>query len=278
MTYKIAADSSANITALSGADFVTVPLKIITSEKEYVDEPSLDVDKMVAELRTYSGRSSTSCPNVGDWLAAFGDADRVFAITITSQLSGSYASAVQAKKQYEEANPEKKVYVVDTLSTGPTMVFVAEKICDMLAEGAEFEEICAELPRYLEHNELFFLLKSMRNLANNGRVSHALAKIAGVLGIHILGVASPEGTIALLHKCRSQNTALKKIISEMDARGYNGGKVCITHTQNLDGARELAEQIRQSFPDAKISIFENRALCSFYAELGGIIIGFETNM
>lgn len=278
MTYKIVADSSANMMGFSGVDFETVPLKIITSEKEYVDEPALDIGNMVNELRTYNGRSSTSCPNVGDWLGAFGDADRVFAITITSQLSGSYASAVQAKEQYEEANPGKRVYVVDTLSTGATMLFVAEKIRDMLSEGAEFDDICAQIPAYLKHNELFFLLKSMRNLANNGRVSHTLAKIAGVLGIHVLGVASEEGTIALLHKCRSQNAGLKKILYEMTERGYNGGKVCITHTLNPDGARELADMIRREYPGASISISENRALCSFYAEYGGIIIGFETNM
>lgn len=277
MTYKIVADSSSNITRFEGADLVTVPLKIITSQKEYEDTPELNVDEMVADLREYSGRSSTSCPSVGDWLAAFGEADRVFAITITSQLSGSFASAFQAKQQYEEMYPDKKVCVVDTLSTGATMVFTAEKIRDMIAAGAEYDDICMELQSYLKHTELFFMLKSMRNLANNGRVSHAVAKIAGVLGIHVLGVASEEGTIALMNKCRTQTSALRKIVSGMAERGYSGGKICITHTQNPEGAEELVGMIRSQFPNAKeITVSENRALCSYYAELGGIIIGFET--
>ncbi len=274
MTYKIVADSSANMIAFDGVDFATVPLKIITSQKEYVDTPELSVGEMVSDLRGYSGKSSTSCPNVGEWIEAFGDADRVFAITITSKLSGSYASAVQAKEQYEQEYPDRRVYVVDTLSTGGTMVLVAEKIRELLAEGADYDKICAEIPKYLERNELFFLLKSMRNLGNNGRVNPTIAKIAGVLGINVLGIAR-EGTIALLHKCRNQPSAMKKILSSMKEMGYKGGKVAISHTLNLDGANELFSMILREFPNAKVSICENRGLCSYYAEQGGIIIGFE---
>ena len=61
MTYKIVADSSANVLELPGADFTSVPLKIVTKDKEYVDDAGLDVEAMVAEIRDTRGRSSTAC-------------------------------------------------------------------------------------------------------------------------------------------------------------------------------------------------------------------------
>ena len=111
---KIVADSSADVTALSGAPFEVAPLKIVTAQKEYVDDATLDVYGMVNDLQSYKGRSSTSCPNPEDWLRAFGDAEWVFCVTITATLSGSYNAATVAKAQYEEAHPERRVFVLNT--------------------------------------------------------------------------------------------------------------------------------------------------------------------
>ena len=97
MEFKIVSDSSSNILSLAGASYATVPLKIITNEKEYVDDAALDVAGMVKDLRTVKGRTGTSCPNIYEWKSAMAGADAVFAITITSNLSGSHAAALQAK-------------------------------------------------------------------------------------------------------------------------------------------------------------------------------------
>ena len=123
MNYLIVADSSADLATsaktFNNAIFSSVPLKIITSEKEYVDDAELNVEQMVSELEHYKGRSSSSCPNPSDWLEAFGEAERIFCITITSGLSGSCNSATMAKDEYESAHPDRKVFVIDSLSTGP---------------------------------------------------------------------------------------------------------------------------------------------------------------
>ena len=86
----IVLDSSADTAAEKELPRTLVPLKIITSNKEYVDNAALNVGEMIADLRAYSGRSSTSCPNPQEFLAAFGEAKHVFCITITGGLSGSH--------------------------------------------------------------------------------------------------------------------------------------------------------------------------------------------
>ena len=187
MNVKIVADSSANLPALAGIAYASVPLKILAGEKEYVDNAALDTEQMVSAMEAYQGRSSTACPSVGEWLEAFGDADYVFTIAITSNLSGSHNAAVQAKDMYEEMHPDRHVCCLDSLSTGPEMVLVAEKLVELLDAGLDFETVEAQVREYMKKTHLLFSLESMDNLAKNGRVSKVAAKAAGILGIRVVG-------------------------------------------------------------------------------------------
>ena len=271
----IIADSSADVTELCGAPFKSVPLKIITAEKEYVDDASLDVEAMVNDLASYKGRSSTSCPSTGEWLDAFGGAERVFCVTITGTLSGSYNAACSAAKIYEETYPERKVFVINSLSTGPECGLILEKLRDLVNEGREFEDICEEIEQYTKKTGLIFMLECMRNLANNGRVSPIVAKMAGLLGIRVVAKASDRGDIETLGKCRGEDKALDEIVKYMEKMGVRRGKVRIAHCFNEGAAGKLCERLTKTFPEVKIQICPSRGLCSFYAEKGGLLIGFE---
>ena len=275
MSFKIVSDSSSNVLEFSGVDYESVPLKIITAKKEYVDDENLDVETMVNEIKETKGKSGTSCPNIGDWLRAFGETENIFAITITSKLSGSYASAEQAAKIHEEAHPGSKVFVVDSLSTGGEMRLLIEFLRERILEGKTFEEIREEVKAYQERTKLLFSLQSLTNLARNGRVSPAVAKIAGVLGIRVLGAAT-EGVLDPLHKIRGEAKTMEKMFEEMKNRGYKGGKVRIDHCLNLGAAEMLKEKILGEFPESDVVIGENGGLCSFYAERGGLIVGYES--
>lgn len=275
MSFKIVADSSANLLSLDGVDFSSVSLKIITQEKEYVDNQFLDIDRMIAELETYKGKSSTSCPNAGDWMEACQGADEIFALAITSGLSGSYEAALMAGKMYQLENPSAKVHVMDSLSTGPEMQLLIEKIQELHQKGMDFESIKEEITLYQNHTHLLFSLESLKNFANNGRVSPAVASVAGVLGIRIVGRASDRGTLELLHKCRGRSCTMKKILKEMKHHGYAGGKVRIAHCNNEEGAKELLSMIEQLYGECDIQILPCRGLCCYYAEKGGLLVGFE---
>ena len=275
MNVKIVADSSANLPALAGIAYASVPLKILAGEKEYVDNAILDTEQMVRDLEAYQGRSGTACPSVGEWLEAFGDADYVFTIAITSNLSGSHNAAVQAKDMYEELHPDRHVCCLDSLSTGPEMVLVAEKLVELLDAGLDFETVEAQVREYMKKTHLLFSLESMDNLAKNGRVSKVAAKAAGILGIRVVGKASDVGTLQQLHKCRGEKKALQTMLEEMVAHGFTGGKVRIAHGLNENGAKALLEVIRSAYPNIEATIVPFGGLCCFYAERGGLMVGFE---
>jgi len=275
MKIRIVADSSADLKTTEDKSFVSVPLKIITDEKEYVDDIDLNVEEMTSDLASYKGKSGSSCPGVGDWMEAFGDADRILGITITSNLSGCYNSAMVAKETYETEYPDKKVYIIDSLSTGPEMQLVIEKLHEYIEAGKSFEDICEEIEKYRKKTFLLFCLKSLTNLANNGRVSLAVAKIAGILGIHVVGRASEEGTLEQKDKTRGEKKALLALLKNMKEMGYRGGKVIIDHCFNENAAVQLKELIKKEFANADIRIGKTGGLCSFYAERGGLLVGFE---
>ncbi len=273
--FKIVADSSADIKTLQSIPYSSAALKIITDEKEYVDNEALNVEEMVRELGSYKGRSSTSQPSPEDWLEAFGDAENVFCITITSTLSGCFNSATAAKAIYESAHPERNVFIFDSLSTGPEMALIIEKIAEKIADGSDFEAICKEIPKYASSTGLMFMLESMKNLANNGRVKPIVAKAAGLLGIRVIGKASDHGDLEPLEKSRGEKKALTSIKSQLLKLRYNGGKLRISHCLNPEAANELKSLISDEFPKADVKIYPCGGLCSFYAEKGGMLIGFE---
>lgn len=275
MKYKIVADSSANMLINDDTDFSCAPLKILTKEKEYIDDENLNVDNMVNDLLHYKGKSSTSCPSPDDWLSKFDNAECVFCVTITSGLSGSYNSACIAKSDYESKYPERRVYVIDSLTAGPALKLIVEQLRLYIKEKLPFESICDKINTYKQKLGTLFVLESMKNLANNGRVSHLAAKMAGLLGIRAIGTASDEGTIALLEKARGNTNAFNAALQHIFSMNYSGGRLEISHCNNLQAAEALKNKIKEKFANAKITVSKNLGLCSFYAENGGLIIGFE---
>ncbi|MBR5313960.1 MAG: DegV family EDD domain-containing protein [Clostridia bacterium] len=272
---RIVIDSSGDVLKFEEIGFASAPLKIITAEKEYVDNEELNVEEMVEALLQYSGKSSTSCPNPEDWLKTFGDAQTVYCVTITAALSGSYNSACIAKNVYMQEHPDRKVYVINSYSTGPEMKLIIEKIRELVLSGIDSDEVEAQTKEYMKNTGLLFVLQSMRNLANNGRVSHLKAKMAGILGIRALGRASDEGTLEMLEKCRGENNAVIEMISQLKKHGFNGGKIRIAHCLNEGFALRIKELILKEFSNADVEVYSCRGLCSFYAEKGGLLVGFE---
>ena len=272
---KIVSDSSSDLLMLDNIEFASSPMKIITAKREFVDNENLNVDGMANFFNEYKERSQTSCPNPADWLDAFGDADDIICVTITSALSGSYNSACTAKELYEAENEGKRVFVLDTLSAGPEITLIVRKLEALVKSGMAYEGVCDKIQEYTKRTGLVFMLKSLKNFAANGRVSPLVAKLVGFAGICIVGKASDEGTLEPTHKCRGENRSLETLINDLKELGLKTGKVSIGHCQNEGAATKLKQMIESTFEKAQVEIHKLRGLCSFYAEKGGLLVGFE---
>ena len=274
MSFRIVSDSSSNVLTPNDANYTTVPLKIVAG-KEYVDDKNLDVSGMVADLKAYAGKSGSSCPNVGEWLDAFGDAEEIFCVTISKNLSGSYNASIQAGQAYMDEHPDRKVFTFDSLSVGPEMAMIIDKIRRCEAEGMDYAATITAVLEYHNHIHTLFCLESMMNLARNGRVSMAKAKIAGMMGIRVTGSAV-GGQVTPAHKPRGAKKATETLVEMIRERGFQDGSVLrIAHCFAEEAVEALKAGVLAEFPNARFLVEPTTALCSFYAEEGGLIIGFE---
>ena len=275
MSIQIVCDSSANILRNDDKFYTSVPMKIIAGDREFVDTPELNLQEMVDFLKEHKGKSGSSCPNVQDWLDAFGGHDQVFGVTITKHLSGSYNSGHQAAQTHMEEHPGSKAYIFDSLSTGPELMMIVDKVRQLEAQGLDYETIKEQVLDYHNHCHTIFCLQSMTNLARNGRVHPAVAKIAGMLNIRVVGTAQ-GGQITPIHKPRGDKKALQTMVEWMTEKGLQDGNlVRIAHCFNEPGAKALMEALKVQYPNCRFILEHTTALCSFYAEEGGLIVGFE---
>lgn len=273
MNYKIVSDSSSNL--LQGTQwFQSVPLKIL-GQQEYIDDGSQDVAEMVHHLKHFKGKSSSSCPNVSDWLDAFEGHQCIFAVTITQRLSGSYNAAVQAANTYREEHPDARIYVIDSMAAGPEMAMIVDKIRTLMDQGLDPDQVMEQVKDYQSHLYTLFCLESLTNLARNGRVNPTVAKLAGVLGIRVCGEAQ-QGQIVPIHKARGAKKALNTLVEMIVERGFHDGCLLrVAHCFAPETAQALGDAILEKFPNARFQMETTGVLCSYYAEQGGLMIGFE---
>lgn len=276
MERRIIADSSSNVTSLQDVPFASAALKMIVDGREYVDDAALDVSAFRDVLAQTKGKTSTSSPNIGDWLDAFDDADEVFAVALTSGISSGYNSALTAASLYESRRFDARVFVLDSRSTGPELELIVEEYARLIRQDLPFSDIVSSIEAYSRRTHLMFTLSTVNNFARNGRVNPLIAKMAGTLNVRIVGQASELGELELVDKVRGCRPSLEQLLVNMKQVGFAGGNVRLRHTANLEAAEELAELIHNDYPDCDIVVGENRGLCSYYAEPGSVLVGFES--
>ena len=262
MVRRVVVDSSANLFVAGTQDIVSVPMKVRVGEREFSDDVNLDVGELIEAFSDEAAESSTSCPNIAEWTAAFEGADEIVALALTSKISGGFNSAQAAAKHYLFDYPEAKVFVLDSLTTGPELELLAQRAKELAQSDMDFDDLTHELRRYASRTHLMFSLERIDNFVRNGRVS-------------IVGQASEEGELGVLNKARGEKRALKQLFENMEAVGFVGGRVRIRHTENPKMAEALAAKIREIWPSCDIRIGANRGLCSYYCEPGGVLVGFE---
>lgn len=277
--FKIVADSSCDLTSLahlsSDLQFGRAPLRILVGDTEYVDEAGLDTRAMMDAVYAFKGKTGSACPSPEEYADHCRSADETYIVTISSNLSGSYNSAVLARDLVLAESPEKKIHVFNTFTAGPELSLIVEEIARLASSGLPFEMVCAEVERYMQRTSLLFQLNSLENLTKNGRVSKMAGMTAKLLGIHMIGIASDVGTVQPLHKCRGTEKTYRLVLQEMRERGFTGGRVILGHAFQEKGAEMMKNMIMEEFPSARITVMPLSGLCCYYAEEGGLLVGFE---
>lgn len=272
---KLIIDSSSNMETNPENNLEVVPLTISFGGKDYIDDQTLNIREFLDAMNKNEVAGKTTCPSIQAFLDALQGVEKAIIITMTSGMSGTYSSALQAKKMYMEKHPTSQIIVVDSRSAGPELTIIAHGIEKMIKGDMRFVDLEEAIAQFRMHTHLLFVLQSLHNLSLNGRVSPAVSKIASLFKINLIGTASKEGKLEPLTKARGMKKALREVVKYMKEDNYHGGEVIIDHCENEKDAEILKEKILVEYPDAQVTIRPMRGLCSFYAEEGGLMIGFH---
>lgn len=277
MKWMIVTDSSCDLKELETGSqdigFSTVPFHMTLENKEYIDDEDMDVGEMVDAMEK-ANSSHSACPSPEAWEQQFLAADRSIAFTISSQLSGSYNSAMTAKQMVLEQHPEKQIEVIDALSTGPKLVMLVQTALKGIQESLSFEKVVSACQEAVSNIRTIFTLASFHNLVQNGRVSKMAGFIAGKLNIRVIGTGTDEGTIHLKELVHGEKRTLRNIVLSMASDGYEGQPLTISECQNRQMADELIRMIQEKWKGAVAQVLPTRGLDSYYAERGGLIISY----
>ena len=279
MKWKILADTGSNIRELDNLPedlaFDLIPLILHVDKKDFVDVPTLDVSELIDAVKE-STTSSSACPAPGVYAEKFSGADNVICFTISSELSGSFNSAELGKSIALEQNPDANIHIFNSRSAGGEIDLLVKKAIQLVDDGKTFEEVVAGMSDYHSNTYTGYMLKSIENLVKNGRVNKLVGSLVGLLNIHVIGVRSKEGTIEMSNRARGEKKALNIFLKDLVENGYAGGKMELAHVLNPELADVFANKVREQLPTADIHIVPTSGLCSFYAEKGGLMAGYET--
>lgn len=279
MKWNIVCDSSCDILSLdnisSDTAFCIAPLKITIGDESFIDDATLDREKLITAITKNKGASASSCPAPFDWLDQFEKADNIIAITISSELSGSYNSAIVAKDMLLEKYPDRKIHVINSRSVAGTMVLIAKKTNELIAQGLGFEEIVNELDQYSHTMQLIFCLENYGTLIKNGRMHPLVGAVATALKIKAIAIKSPKGDIQVVSKQRGEQNTYRYMVNYIkEKKSLKNQSVYINHCNNPEGAHIIKNFLNEMCDCIDVTVIETRALCSYYASVGGIIVSY----
>ena len=281
--WKLVSDSGCSLLVPDGPDGLAgididhaeVPFTISVDNTDYIDEPGIDIEKMLEHIANCRSGGRTSCPSPHAWLEAWGDAENVIAFTLSAALSGSYNSAIAARHMALEKNPGRNIAVINTCGAGTMPGCLMQAVSDGVDDGDSFDVIAKTAENIARNTNVMFALGSLDNLIKAGRLNKLVGYATHRFNISAIGVASPGGRIELRHKFRGMKKTYDKLIDTLRETGFAGGELVISHCMNEDGAEKLGHLIKAEWLDTDVSVVPASGLCSYYMGKDGLIITYH---
>lgn len=277
MSFRVVVDSCGELTQemKDSGCFINVPLTIMLDDYHIVDDETFDQADFLKRVEEYSDCPKTSCPSPEKYMESYRcDADHIYAVTLSANLSGSYNSAVLGKNLYEEEYGDKPIYVFDSRSASIGQTLIALKIAECEEAGMTFEQVVETVEQFITDQVTYFVLESLEALRKNGRLSGVKALVATALNIKPYCGATPEGTIFQVGQARGIKKALSKMVDVFVAELKNSEEkiVAISHCNCFERAMDVKRMIEAKITPKKIIVLDTRGISSTYASDGGIIV------
>lgn len=277
MSFKIVVDSCGEFPERLRKDdrFVHVPLQLQVEDDIIIDDDSFHQADFLKKVKESPKCPKSSCPSPEVFMNAYNtSADHVYAVTLSSKLSGSYNSAVLGKNLYGEEAGEKDIHVFDSKSASIGQTLIALKIEEYENKNLPFSKIVEKVEEYIEEMHTYFVLETLETLRKNGRLSNLKAFVAGALNIKPIMGSNQDGTIGQLGQARGMNRALSKMVEVIgeSLRQSESKVLAISHCNCPERAEWVKQKLTDLFTFQDVFICDTAGVSSLYANDGGIIV------
>lgn len=278
MDYRIIIDSCGELPEKLKKDerFQSIPFTMTVDGVDIIDDETFDQADFLKRVAEYPESPKSACPSPDHFLKACEkvDAEHIYIVTISSNLSGSFNSAMLAMNMYLDEHSGKKVHVFDSCSASIGETLIAMKLVECEEAGLPFEDIIPIVDQYIESQQTYFVLENLDTLRKNGRLTGVKALVATALKIKPIMGSTQEGTIIQMGQARGINKALVKM-TEMIKEKVGDQKnlvLAISHCNCPKRAEMIKQELEKELDLKEIVILETAGLSSMYANDGGIII------
>lgn len=276
MSYKIVVDSCCELPEkyLQDARFERIPLGLEVGEYQILDDENFNQAEFLQKVAEYPKCPKSSCPSPERFMEAYhADADRIYAVTLSSHLSGSYNSAMLGRDLYREKYGKKQIHVVDSESASGGETQIALKIMELEEQGLSFEEVVKQIETFRSGFRTYFVLDNLETLRKNGRLSNVKAFVASTLNIKPI-MAGDKGVIVQRGQCIGMKKALGKM-ADMVVEGLTEQekrRLVITHCNAQKRAEQVRDIIMAKAKFKECIIMDTCGISSMYANDGGVIV------
>ena len=277
MSYKVIVDSCGELTEdmkKSGL-FETASLSMEVGGVRIIDDETFDQADFLRRVAASPECPKSSCPSPEEYMGRYHcEADRVYAVTLSAELSGSYNSAELGRKLYKEEYGEKDIYVFNSCSASIGETLIALKIQECEEAGMDFQTVIDTVEAYIEGQHTYFVLENLDTLRKNGRLTGIKALVAGALNIKPVMGSTPEGTICQKAQARGMKKALVKMADYVEQETENAREkvLAISHCNCEQRAKDFEKILLEKMEVKKSIIVDTAGISSMYANDGGIIV------
>jgi DegV family protein with EDD domain len=248
-----------------------VPLYVNFGDESFRDGVDLTPAQFYERLREGPGLPTTSQPTPADFLARYEELagyERIFAITIASQLSGTFQSAGTAGAELGD----ERVRTIDSGVASAAIEMLALAIQRRLDRGTSDEEVDAFVERFRRDRGLLFTVDTLEYLARGGRIGRARA-FAGEL-MHVKPILSiVDGEVVPVKRVRGNRKAFQEFVDALETGTTDepGLRVGIAHAAAPERAEQIAKLVRHKRPQAQLdAVVELGAVLGAHAGPGTV--------
>lgn len=277
MSYKVVIDSCGELLDEWKQDprFESVALTLSVDGVNIIDDETFDQADFLKRVAECPECPKSACPSPERYMRAFDcEAEHVYAVTLSAELSGSYNSAVLGKNLLQEDHPDRQIHIFNSKSASVGQTLIAMKIQECEEAGLPFEQVIETVDAYIEQQHTFFVLDNLETLRKNGRLSKVKAFVASALKIKPVMGSTEEGAICQLDQARGINKALVKMAQAIVEKTADSEQkvLAISHCNCHERAILLKNALEERMPMKKIVILDTAGVSSMYANDGGVIV------